>query len=381
MDCDALHRLLEEGTPLRTFPQPETDAHLAGCPACRKEWEAFRLIQERFVEIGPGPTSAGDFVRRVQAALPRPSGGRSPSSTALGSDATWVPGWLSPLAAVLGMVLLLVASGWWSARPPAPPRYPTGSLEAAGGGEAGLLEGVAGLRREGRLIGLPAGSGRFPLRTGDVLILNENEPVTVRRPTGETILLAGVGEAAVASCEISIAAAWRGRLVFQKRASFFRVRFPTVTLGIRGTIVQARQEGQRTDVWIEEGTVDWSHSLTGRSGRLQSGQGIRASGAGVAPLTGPLFGAGAPTPAGFPRAGGAEPSVPRGPDGPLAVGESGVPPRHPSRPGSPSSLGAVGTAAVVAPPTGSTSATVGTHAPEDPGGEVATSIGGIRDAF
>jgi hypothetical protein len=127
------------------------------------------------------------------------------------------------------------------------------------------------------------------VRSADRIVLNSGESCFLEFPDGRKIKFSGEGEYQLHGQEIKII---RGGFMvsFKSSPKGYKVRLPTSTLGIRGTLLHIKIGDAMEWVWVDEGCIDWENNLTGKKGVLSTGEGVHISGKTSAPIkSSPLF--------------------------------------------------------------------------------------------
>lgn len=114
----------------------------------------------------------------------------------------------------------------------------------------------------------------MPVFAADRVILVSAESSTFRYPDGRTVKFAGEGEYVPQATEIKII---RGGVTvsFSSSPKGYKIRLPSATLGIRGTVLHIKVLKNMEAVWVAEGIIDWKNNKTGEKRVLKQGEGMK----------------------------------------------------------------------------------------------------------
>lgn len=165
---------------------------------------------------------------------------------------------------VLGIFLLLVAtSGLQAAEPLKGSETAIGTLFGSGT----LIRGTVSEK-------ILVTEKPMPVFAADRVVLVNAESSTFRYPDGRTVKFAGEGEYVPQATEIKII---RGGVTvsFSSSPKGYKIRLPSATLGIRGTVLHIKVLKNMEAVWVAQGIIDWKNSKTGEKRVLKQGEGMK----------------------------------------------------------------------------------------------------------
>lgn len=176
----------------------------------------------------------------------------------------------------IGLALVMGLTPAW-AESPAPVSPQVVKEKPAQAAAVGVLTGSATVIRNGTPQKLTTAEKGMEILGTDKVLLAKGEACSFSFPDGRRVKLSGEGEYSLQNGEIRV---FRGGLMvsFSSSPKGYKVRLPTATLGIRGTILHILVDGLRQCVWVDEGIIEYENDVSHKTGILKTKEGLTFEG-------------------------------------------------------------------------------------------------------
>ncbi|MBF0499437.1 MAG: FecR domain-containing protein [Candidatus Riflebacteria bacterium] len=116
----------------------------------------------------------------------------------------------------------------------------------------------------------------FPVPSGAKIEVGRDDSCMIRFADASEIQIKGRSRFAIQENTLALI---EGSAVysFNKLHSVLRVQMPMAILGIRGTVLHIVNRPDEDQVWVENGSITWSHLTSGKNGILNVKTGLRFS--------------------------------------------------------------------------------------------------------